>query len=79
MLRVAAFWLGQDEGMRCCAELQHCFEKSYCGLLSCEVGRIGLAGAWVFREHRGIWHGRKQKGGTALPQLLEKEEEGNQE
>lgn len=47
MLRVAAFWLGQDEGTRCCAELQHCFEKSYCGLLSCEVGRIRLAGAWV--------------------------------
>lgn len=35
--------------------------------------------AVLFQEHGGIWHGRKQKGGTALPQLLEKEEEGNQE
>lgn len=75
--------------MRCCVELQHCFEeKSYCGLFSCEAGRIRLAGAWVrslgqravlFREHGGIRHGRKQKGCTALPQLLEKEREGKQE
>lgn len=46
-----------------------------------KLGGSGLLGqrAELFREHGGIWHGRKQKGGTALPQLLEKEEEGNQE